>query len=66
MPSCYSPSNPLSIGVGHLHQHQLTTRLERMTHSQLGDISRTLTQLIRWLGLLLILPAGRHFVTYIV
>lgn len=45
------PPTPIQSGLGNLHQHQLTPRLERMSQSQLSDISRTPSeQLIRSVG----------------
>lgn len=43
------PPTPIQSGLG--NQHQLTARLERMSQSQLSDISRTPSaQLIRSVG----------------
>jgi len=64
------PPTPIQSGLGNLHQHQLTARLERMSQSQLSDISRTPSeQLIRSVGRSLDRFAcsfGRKFVTYII
>lgn len=55
------PPTPIQSGLG--NQHQLTARLERMSQSQLSDISRTPSaQLIRSVGhiCLLIRPKVRY------